>query len=442
MAAAEIIMITIILMLVLVLLGVHIGVALSLMSVLGIWLVVDNIEVAVSILSTTSFQAIREYAFGVIPLFVLMGLLMNMSNASSELYNAFHVLLRRVKGGLGIATVGANAVFATITGVSVASAAVFSKIALKPMLELKYDKKLALGTIAGSSILGMLIPPSLLLIIYGMLSDVSIGKMFVAGIIPGILLSLVYCIGIYTIARLKPEMAGGTGGFVPSGSNGWTKADLKMLFRPWAFGAVVVLMLGGLYGGFFTATEAGGVGVFGALLLVFLKRRFKGKAFLKILIETGYTSASILFLLIAAQMYSRMMSMSGVLNLINDFVISLDVAPIVVIFIFVLIMLILGTILDSTSILLICMPIMVPIVTALGYDLIWFGIVTVVAVEMGLLTPPFGLVVYAMKSALGSEATIEDIFRGSFPFLVMMFIMLLILIFVPSLSTWLPAMSQ
>lgn len=427
--------ITLILMLVLVLFGVHIGVALSLMSVLGIWLAVDDLQIGINILSTTSFQAIREYIFGVIPLFVLMGLLMNMSGASSDLYNAFNVFLRRVKGGLGIATVGANAIFATITGVSVASAAVFSKVSLQPMLNLKYDKKFALGTIAGSSVLGMLIPPSLLLIIYGMLSEVSIGKLFMAGFIPGILLAVIYSLGIYIMASVKPEIAGGN----EVDSKKWDKHDLKILAKPWSLGILVLLVLGGIYGGIFTPTEAGGMGAFGALLLVIFKKRMNRKDFIGILIETGYTSASILFLLIAAQMYSRMLSMSGVLNKINSMVTGLDVAPIVIIFIFVFIILVLGTVLDSTSILLITMPIMVPIITVLGYDQIWFGIIAVLAVEMGLLTPPFGLVVYSMKSALGGEATIEEIFRGSFPFLIMMFVTLLILIFIPALSTWLPS---
>ncbi|WP_167577428.1 TRAP transporter large permease subunit [Ammoniphilus sp. YIM 78166] len=206
-------------------------------------------------MSTTAFQGIREYIFGVIPLFVLMGLLSNVAGASTELYQSFHVLLRRIRGGLGMATVGANAVFATITGVSVASAAVFSKVSLGPMTNLKYDKKFALGTIAGSSVLGMLIPPSLLFIIYGMLAEVSVGKLFIAGIIPGILLSFIFCLGIFVLSKLKPELVGGESS---EGNGKWTREDLKTIFRPWAIGILVVLMLGGLYGGYFTPTEAGG----------------------------------------------------------------------------------------------------------------------------------------------------------------------------------------
>jgi C4-dicarboxylate transporter DctM subunit len=425
------------LMLILILLGVHVGVTLSLLSVLGIWVNLGSLDTGLSLLSTTTFQAIREYVFGVVPLFVLMGLFANLSGVSQEIYDSFNVLLRRIRGGLGIATVFANAMFATSTGVSVASAAVFSKVSLGPMTKLNYSKRLALGTIAGSSVLGMLIPPSLLLIIYGMLSEVSIGKLFVAGIIPGLLLSVVYSVGIYLMAWFKPELVGGKVQEVKK----WDKQDLKTIVKPWGLVALMLLVLGGIYGGFFTPTEAGAVGAFGALLLVLLKGKMSKKGFWNTLIETGYTSASVLFLLIAAQMYSRMLALSGVLGKVEGFIngLSVSVSSLTIIFIFIFIILVLGTVLDSTSILLITMPLMLPIVSSLGYDLIWFGVVAVIAVEMGILTPPFGLVVYSIKAALGDRASIEDIFIGAFPFLIMMFVTLVILVFFPTLSTWLPS---
>ncbi|OUM99625.1 MAG: hypothetical protein BAA02_12515 [Paenibacillaceae bacterium ZCTH02-B3] len=427
--------VTVALMLILILLGTHVGVALALMSIVGIFMATGSWDISLSILHTTAFRAIREYVYGVIPLFVLMGLFANLSGASQEIYNAFHVLLRRIRGGLGMATVGANALFATITGVSIASAAVFSKISLKPMMDLNYNKRFALGTIAGSSVLGMLIPPSLLLIIYGMLAQTSIGDLFLAGIIPGILLSLVYCVGIYVMARVKPSLVGGD---TVQKYGKWTKEDMRTIVKPWGLVVLVLVVLGGIYGGFFTPTEAGGVGAFGALLLVLAKKRFTLKGLWRVLVETGYTTASVLLLLVAAQMYSRMLSLSGLGNLVQDMVASINVPGILIIFLFVGILLLLGMILDSTSILLLTMPLMVPIVSAMGYDLIWFGIISVIATEMGLLTPPFGMVVFAMKSALGNQVTLEELFRGSFPFLVMMFITLLILIFIPDLVTFLP----
>lgn len=428
---------TMALLLVFILLGVHVAIALAITSLLGVWLAIGDFQASINILSTTAFQGIREYIFGVIPLFVLMGLLSNVAGASTELYQSFHVLLRRIRGGLGMATVGANAVFATITGVSVASAAVFSKVSLGPMTDLKYDKKFALGTIAGSSVLGMLIPPSLLFIIYGMLAEVSVGKLFIAGIIPGILLSFIFCLGIFVLSKLKPELVGGESS---EGNGKWTREDLKTIFRPWPIGILVVLMLGGLYGGYFTPTEAGGVGAFGAFLIVILKKKLNKSILWKTLIETGYTSASVLLLLITAQMYSRMLSIGGILNTLDSFIQGLTVSSTLLILIFMLILLIMGMVLDSTSILLIAMPLMLPFVKAIGFDLIAFGVIAVIIIEMGLLTPPFGLVVYSMKSALGEKATIGEISRGAFPFIVMMGITALILLIFPELSTWLPNM--
>lgn len=425
----------IVLLMVFVLLGVHVAVALSISSVIGIWLTIGDFAASVHILSSTAFHGIRSDVYAVIPLFVLMGLLANMSGVSSEIFNSFHVLLRRVRGGLGMATVGSNAVFSTVTGVSVASAAVFSKLAYDPMLKLKYDKKLALGAIAGSSVLGMLIPPSLLFIVYGMLSKVSVGKLFIAGIIPGLLLALLYCAGIYLMAKLKPQLVGG--GEIEKKK--LDKEDIKTIVKPWSVIVLVVVALGGIYTGFFTPTEAGGVGAFGALLLVIARRKMNLRVFWNTLIETGYTSASVLLLLIAAQMYSRMLSMTGIINTIDNFVNELSVAPTLLLVIFMLIILILGMFIDSTSILLITMPLMLPFVESIGYDLIAFGVIAIIVVEMGLLTPPFGLVVYSMSSALSNRVSIWDIFRGAFPFVLMMGLLVVILFMFPSLSTWLPS---
>ena len=437
MDAVSIALITISLLVGLILLGVHIAVSMCVVSVLAIWLATGKFEISISILSTTAYNAIKDYTFGVIPLFVLMGYLTNLSGASSEIFNAFNVLLRKIRGGLGMAVVGSNAVFACITGVSVASAAVFSKVALEPMTQLKYKKKFTLGTIAGSSVLGMLIPPSVLLIVYGMLASQSIGRLFMAGVIPGLVLSAVYCIGIYLMGRLMPSQVGGE---VVKDAR-WTMDDLKTLVRPWSYIVLIAVSLGGIYLGWFTPVEAGAVGVLGAFLIALAKRQVTWAKLKDVLFETGYTSASILLLLIAAQMYSRAMSVSGILGVINNFINSLEIPPLGMIFVFIFVIILLGMILDSTSILLITVPLMLPYVTAGGFDLIWFGIIIVIAVEMGLLTPPFGLVIFAIKSSINDDTVrIEDLFSGAIPFVIMMFITLVILVFVPQLSTWLPSM--
>lgn len=429
-------LITIMLLMAAILLGMHVGVALALMSVVGMWWITGNFTVAIKLLGATSYRAVMDYIFGVIPMFVLMGLLANLSGASKELYDSANMLMARLRGGLGIATVIANAIFAAITGVSVASAAVFSKIAIPQMRRLGYDRKFALGTVAGSSVLGMLIPPSILLIIYGVLTEEAIGKLFIAGIVPGIVLSIVLSLGIYLMVLFKPSL----GGKRPEIKKMGVQNYLYTLFKPWTFIVLIALVLGGIYMGFFTPTEAGAIGAFGAFILAVLKGRMKLKDLWQTLLETGYTTASIFFLLISAQMYSRMLTVSGLPSETSKMVTSLAVPPIMIIIMFIVIFIILGAILDSSSILLVTIPLMMPVVKTLQYDVIWFGIVSVVAVEMGLLTPPFGMVVYAMKSSLIDEATIEEIFSGSFPFLLMIVFVLALLVAVPWLSLWLPGL--
>ncbi len=420
----------------LILLGVHIGVALAAVSVGGIWAVTGKPFVAIKLLETTAYAAVMDYVFAVIPLFVLMGLFASLSGATRELFDAAQVVFGRIRGGLGVATVFANAVFASITGVSVASAAVFSKVALPEMQRLNYDRRFALGIVAGSAILGMLIPPSILMIVYGVLTEQSIGKLFVAGIIPGLVVTLVLALGIRGIIALRPRWGGE---HVPPVRRSPAET-LRLLVRPWAVVALVVLVLGGIYGGFFTPTEAGAVGAVGAFVIVMLKRRFHLGDLWGVLLDTGRTTASIFLLLIAAQMYSRMLTLSGLAAAVTEWAAALQVAPILVILAFVVVLLFLGTILDSVSILLLTVPIMVPVALSLGFDPIWFGIVMIVAVEIGLLTPPFGMVIFTMKSALGDEVSIEEIFAGSLPFLALLLTALALLIAFPPLVTWLPSL--
>lgn len=432
-------LISLILLLAMVLMGCHIGTSLMVMSVVGIYLSTGSLGVAINILGTTAFSAIRDYAFGVIPLFVLMGLLANLSGASSDLFNAADAMLRKVKGGLAIATVFANAIFAAITGVSIASAAVFTKIALPPMKRLGYDKKFAVGTIAGSSVLGMLIPPSLLMIVYGMLAEVSIGKLFVAGVLPGIMMALIYIIGISVMVKVKPALIqqpreeGAEDSYEEP-------SRLKAIIKPWPMVLLIVVTLGGIWGGFFTPIEAGGVGAFGALILVICKRKFTLKAMWDTLLETGITTGSVLFLLISAQMYSRMLAMTGVVSMVGKAVTELPLPHMAIIVIFILVWIALGCILDSTSILLLTIPLMVPIVRSFDMDLVWFGIVGIVAIETGLLTPPFGMSVYTIKSSMkasegGDEMTLVDIFAGSMPFLLMMFLCIALMLVFPGIVT-------
>lgn len=417
--------------------GAHVGVSLATLSVVGVWWIKGDVLIALRLLGLAAFGAISDYVFGVLPLFVLMGLLSALSGVTADLYDAANRLLLRVRGRLAIATVLANAVFAAITGVSVASAAVFSKVALPEMQRLGYDRGLALGTVGGSSVLGMLIPPSVLLIIYGVLSEESIGRLFMAGIVPGLLLTGVYAAGIYVMVSINPRLAGQERDETPVERAG----RLAVLLKPWPILLLILLVLGGIYGGLFTPTEAGAMGAFGALLLALFKRKLTPIRLWETLLDTGHSTAAIFFLLIAASMYSKMLALSGLTVRLSQGLAGFDLPPLVVIGVFLAVLLGLGTVLDSTSILLVSIPLMLPVVRDLGFDLIWFGIVSVVAVEMGLLTPPFGIVVYTMKAALGDQVSVEEIFRGSAPFLVMMFAVLVMLVIFPGLSTWLPGLT-
>ncbi len=418
----------------LILLGLPIGLSLISTGAIGVWLIRENPDLAFRFTALATYSGIQDYVFATIPLFVLMGLLVSISDIGKDTFEVGQALLRRIRGGLGMATVGANAVFAAVTGVSIASAAVFTKVAVPEMVRHGYTMRFAAGTVAGSSILGMLIPPSLLMIVYGVLAEVSIGSMFIAGVIPGIIIAVGFAVMIWVYAsffpdrimtrRTDPEFSQRA---MPTG---------EMVGKSVPIMALVVLILGGLYTGFFTPTEAGGVGAAGALILALIRRRLDGPKLWRVLRETGLVSASILFLLIAAGLYSRMLSLAGVPQAIGDMVEHLGLGPYGFLLVFVVIILLMGMILDSTSILLIMVPIGAPIASAMGFDLIHFGIVTIVAVEMGLLTPPFGISVFTVKATLNDpRVSIETIFAGSMPFVAVMGVALLAIALVPWLAT-------
>jgi len=423
-----------------VLLGLHIGVALPLISLCALALIKGDLSMPIAMLASGAFHGVMDYVFSVVPMFLLMGFLANFSGSAEDAYDLAVRLLAKLRGSLAIATVIGNAVFAAITGVSIASAAVFSKVSLPHMLQHGYDKGLSLGTVAGSSVLGMLIPPSFLLILYGILANQSIGALYMAGIVPGILLTSIYIAGIIIMIRLRPHLVKQ----ILSSNKGTGFSDMSMLTviqKAIPIAALVIPVLGGIYIGIFTPTEAGAVGAFIALIIGVLKRRLRLRDFLSSLLDTTYITTAILFILVGAQIYSRMLTISRVPNFICEFGLSLSLPPILIVIFFLIVMFLMGAFLDSTSILLITMPIMVPVVMALGYDLLWFGIITVVAVEVGLITPPFGMVVFTMSATLGGEADIETIFRAAFPFVIMMLLTIAILIAVPVLSTWLPDMA-
>ncbi len=417
-------------MVVLIIAGLHVAISLLLLSFVGVWLMRDNIDVALALMAQATNDSIASHEFGVVPLFVLMGLLVATADLGKDIFEVANSMLRRIRGGLGVATVMANAVFAAITGISIASAAVFTKVAVPEMLRFGFKPRFATGVVAGSSVLGMLIPPSLLMILYAFLSEQSVGAMFLAGVMPGVVLAVAFSVAIVAMAWLLPGYVGGTAAVNVPGM-GLSEAAVKV--------APVVLLifvvLGGIYGGIFTATDAGAVGALGALALALAKRRLTPAIFWKVLVETGRITVSVLFLIITANLYSRMLTLSGLPQFIVEWMAGLGFGVAGFLTVFIAIVLFLGCIIDSASIMLIVLPLMLPVAKTLGIDLVWFGVITVIAVEIGLLTPPFGISVYVVKSTLNdARITLWDIFAGTQPFTAIMFAVLMLIIAFPGIA--------
>lgn len=431
MSSVDIGLVSIIGVLVLVYIGVHIGVALSLLSFIGVSLIREDMTIAGKLLALAAGESLRRFEFGVIPLFVLMGLLVSVSGIGKDTYDVANHLFQRVKAGLGTATVAANAVFAAVTGSSIASASVFTKVAVPEMLRLGYNPRFAVGVVAGSSVLGMLIPPSMLLILFGILTESSIGALFIAGILPGILLAAAFSILNWVLAHRFPNFVA-IGGEVQKAESLMGTRELRGKLVPIV--TLIVIVLGGIWLGWYTATEAGGIGAFAALLLSIRKRTLTWANLWQVLKETGHVTAAICFLLISAHLYSKMIVVSGIPGVMEGFIQSSGLGPGELLAIYIVAIILLGTILDSGSIMLITVPLAFPILQNLGVDLIWFGIVTIIAVEIGLLTPPLGIACFVIHNNLQrDDITVGDIFIGAAPYAATMLIVLLLIIAFPQI---------
>ena len=425
---------SLVLMLALIWAGMHVAVVLAVVSFVGVWLIKDDAGIAANLLAQASQDAIASHIFGVVPLFVLTGFLVAHADIGKDAFEVANQLLRRLRGGLGVATVASNAVFAAITGVSIASAAVFTRVAVPEMRRYGYHPRFAVGVVAGSSVLGMLIPPSLLMILYGFLSNQSVGDLFTAGIVPGLLLALAYTLGIVVMSFVWPRSVYASG--APQPIEGMVLMPVGALLRKLVPSVLmIVLVLGGLYAGYFTATEAGAVGALLALVIALLRRKLNARTLWSVLTETGHVTVSVSFLIICATIYTRMLAMSGMPQFLVETMAQAGLGATAFLMLYVLIVIALGMVVDSSSNLLIVLPLMLPLAEQFGMNLVWFGVVTVVAVEIGLLTPPFGLSVYVIKSTLQDESiSLGDIFRGTAPFTLMMLGVLLLLIFFPAIS--------
>ncbi|MBW8636107.1 TRAP transporter large permease [Hoeflea sp. WL0058] len=430
MSNVEIGLASIAVILVLIQTGMHVAIALMAVSFVGVILVKGKFAIAGALLSQAALDSVARYSFGVIPLFVLMGVLVGASGLGRDLFDVAGQLFRKFRGGLGIATVFANAIFAAVNGTSIASASVFTKVAVPELIRQGYTPRFSVGVVAGSSVLGMLIPPSLLLILYGILAEVSIGDLFKAGILPGIVLAVLFSVAIILMARFASGFTG-----VSNRLDTASIATSEMLLKSAPVVALILLVLGGIYGGFFTPTEAGGVGALGAFLVAQFKGRLGWREIGRILIETGQVTASITFLIIAAHMYSRLLALTGLPNAMTDLLATWNLGLTGILVLYLIVIILLGTILDSASILLILLPLILPVVEPFGINLVWFGIVTIIAVEIGLLTPPLGVACFVIKSNLDDDRIgLSDIFAGAAPFALIMVVMIAIVMIAPWLA--------
>ncbi len=415
---------------ILIYLGVYIPIALGAVSFVSIWLMRDNFTLAMNLLKVAIGDSAMEYTFATIPLFTFMGLIVSKARLGSDVYEVMSTGFRKVKGGIGMATVGANAVFAAVTGSSIASASVFSKVSVPQMLKHGYNPRFAVGVVAGSSVLGMIIPPSAMLIIYSFVAEQSVGDMFMAGIIPGIMLAIAYIVAIWLMGRFTPGFIAGR----PATDYERMSAG-EIASKTLPIVGLIMVVLGGIYTGWLTPVEAGAAGALVALIIAIARRSMSPRDFWDALLETGHITAFLLFLITAASMYSRMLGLAGVPNELGNYLTGTQASFWTIMFFYILLMLFLGTLLDTASIILIVVPLFLPLVEPMGMSLVWFGIVTVVGAEIGLLTPPLGISCFVIKATLDDDRiSLKDVFMGALPFAAVMLVVLLILIEFPILS--------
>ena len=437
---------------VLVAIGVHIAIALGMTSALGIFLVTGAdayaFKTVQSMLAATAYEAIRAYVFAVIPLFMLMGEFIGKSGTVTDVYRGINRLLHKIPGRLAIATVVGNALFSFVTGVSIASAAAFSRIAYPEMKRYGYHKGFALGAVAGSSCLGMLIPPSVLMIVWGILTEQSIGQLFAAGVIPGLLLASLFIIYVFVFALLRPAAVGiGTGADeaakkarADATADEEVVSTIQFLISLAGIIIVIVAVLGGIWFGIFTPTEGAGAGALIGLALGIIKG-MRLRDIIDSILSVGRTSAPILLLLVTASLYSRTLAMTGMANAIEGIFLGSGMDPWMILTVMVLIWFALGMIIDSISIMLLTAAIFAPIAVKMGYDPIAFAIIGIIAIEAGLLTPPFGLLVYTVKSAIQEidpDMSVMTIFKSSTPYWIIMLIGMVLIINFPEIATYLP----
>jgi tripartite ATP-independent transporter DctM subunit len=415
-------------MLVLALARMPIAFAMGLVGVVGFaWKV--SWPAAFALVGSTTYETGLSYGLSIIPLFILMGNLVTRAGLSEELYTASYAFLGHKRGGLAMSTVVACGGFSAICGSSIATAATMAKVAIPPMRRFGYTDALASGSVAAGGTLGILIPPSIILVIYGILTGQNIGKLFIAGILPGMLAILCYLAAVSATVRLDPKSG-------PPGEKMPWPARLRALKNVWGVLVLFVVVLGGIYGGVFTPTEAAGIGAGGAFVFALLRKGWSWRLYREILVDSAVTTAMIFSILIGALLFANFINMTTMPAELIAFTDRFAANPLLVIVAICLIYVLLGCVLESMSMMLLTVPLFYPVVAHLGFDLIWFGIIVVVAIEISLITPPVGLNVFVLRSVLPDIPT-RTIFRGLLPFVAADIVRLAILVLFPGISLYL-----
>jgi C4-dicarboxylate transporter, DctM subunit len=415
---------------VLMLLRVPVGMAMGLVGVSGFAYLVGG-EPALKIVGHTSMRTVTDYTFGVIPMFLLMGAFVSNSGMSRELFRAANAFVGHLRGGLGIATIAACAGFAAISGSSVATAATFATVAYPEMRRYNYPQSFATGVIAAGGTLGAMLPPSTVLAVYGIITEQDIGKLFIAGIIPGILAASMDMLTVAIIGRLRPN-------FLPAAPPHTWPERLTGLRDIWATLLLFVFVIGGLYGGLFTPTEAGGMGAVGALLIGVLRGKLTRTDIRRSLLQAVRTAAAVLTVLIGALLFGYFLTVTQTPQKVTAFLSVLGIGRYGVLALIMVMYIVLGCLMDALAMIILTVPIIFPVITQLGFDPIWFGVIIVMTVELGLIHPPVGMNVFVIKSVV-QEVSFSTIFLGVLPFIVTDLIRLVILIAFPILALYLPS---
>jgi C4-dicarboxylate transporter, DctM subunit len=414
----------------LMLLRVPVGIAMGVVGVAG-FAVLNGIDPALKLVAQSPIRTATDANFAVIPLFLLMGAFASTSGMSRELFRAANAFLGHLKGGLGIATIAACGGFAAICGSSVATAATFSTVAYPEMRRYGYPQSFATGVIAAGGTLGIMIPPSTVLAVYGIITQQDVGKLFIAGIVPGIVAVAMYMATITIIGLVRPH-------YLAAGPRSSWPERLKALRDVWATALLFLFVIGGLYGGLFTATEAAGMGAGGAFVIAVLRRRMSLADFRHALLESVRTTAAVFTILIGALLFGYFLTVTQTPQKVTEFLTGLGLGRYEVLVLIMLMYLVLGCLMDAMAMIILTIPIIFPVIMALDFDPIWFGVIIVMTVELGLIHPPVGMNVFVIKSVV-KDVKISTIFYGVIPFVVTDILRLALLISFPILATWLPA---